>query len=476
MPFVIPPIVAAISEAAKIGLLAGVTEVAKKAVVWAGEKVVDFFTDDDSKQSNVAGKAVDDVLGKQSQNVTTNNGQMQQGNIIIHNYFQDGKNAQERNVLISIDNVGGFEKAQQYRDTIANGKSGTVATVTPQNVPSNVISLSYQNKTAKIHSNNADKIMQMSSDVASNVQGIDKLDIGGEIYTILKGDSLYKIAKENNITLDELRKANSWVEDRFSKDQRFALIYPGEKLVVPTKENFEKTVQQETNNVQDANSAAATQQAAQEETKETTLSDIAKTVGEGAKAVLKGAVVGAVVTKVIIDKALDLAKEAVSEAGAKIADKISDIKENVEGAAKTVVGAIETFKNEIKGVDQKVTEAIDETIKSAKAKVDEAQTKVLDKVDEIKKDLQEAKQAVSDKIDEVKDRFENDAKDSKADSNDKSQSLEKLVGKEIGQETLAKGQAESKANLEEASKNTRESSANQDNSNNENDNVRTANA
>lgn len=47
-------------------------------------------------------------------------------------------------------------------------------------------------------------------------------------YVVKKGDSLYKIAKEYNVTVDQLLKANGLTN---------ALIYPNQVLVVPLNNN-----------------------------------------------------------------------------------------------------------------------------------------------------------------------------------------------------------------------------------------------
>ena len=44
-----------------------------------------------------------------------------------------------------------------------------------------------------------------------------------DVYTVVKGDSLWKIAKENHTTVDNLREINSLEEDA---------IFPGQKLLI----------------------------------------------------------------------------------------------------------------------------------------------------------------------------------------------------------------------------------------------------
>ncbi|MDR1285390.1 MAG: LysM peptidoglycan-binding domain-containing protein [Campylobacteraceae bacterium] len=396
----IPAVIAAIGKEV---LQKAATAVATKLLTDVGNSAIEWVKDkfsDSKDKSNVAGKAIEDTFGKQSQNVTTNNGQMQQGNIIINNYFQSG-NDRDRAVIIHIDDIGSFEGAKKYQEAVANGK-GTP--ITAQNIPSNVISVSCQNKTAQICSNDPDKMAQMCNDVASNVQGIDKLDMGGKIYNIIKGDSLYKIAKENNITLDELRKANPWVEDRFSQDQKFALIHPNEKLIIPNKENVKTSEQQSIN----AKPAAPT-------TTEPPAKEIA--IGDVAKGIAK--TVGTAVKDMAVD-AMEAVKSGAKEIGQKVANaandafdwvknKAEDVKVGiVKGAdaivagAKSVgnaiVGIAESINNVLTNTNQKVIDAANETADFAREKIGEMETKVLSNANDLKNEAQNIKKAVSDKI------------------------------------------------------------------------------
>ena len=52
-------------------------------------------------------------------------------------------------------------------------------------------------------------------------------------YQIQPGDSVYGICDKYDIDLEELLRLNPWLADRFSKDGKFALIRPGEKLKLP---------------------------------------------------------------------------------------------------------------------------------------------------------------------------------------------------------------------------------------------------
>ncbi len=49
-----------------------------------------------------------------------------------------------------------------------------------------------------------------------------------DIYTVQKGDSLYKIAKEYNISLEDLLSINGLDKENY--------IYPGQEIIVPKKD------------------------------------------------------------------------------------------------------------------------------------------------------------------------------------------------------------------------------------------------
>lgn len=187
--------------------------------------------------------------------------------IIVNNYFENSTN--NSSVAVIIDNVANFQHAQNYIDAImkvqssgqiqqnvkkednsagatkAEQKSSAVqnSQIAPDvvkdffasnanNLPTTIIIISFDNKCAEVLSNDKDQKNELVAEVA-NIKGVEKLQEKDKTYEIVKGDTLWQIARDNNITLAELKEANPWTEDRFSSDGKYALIYPGEQLIIP---------------------------------------------------------------------------------------------------------------------------------------------------------------------------------------------------------------------------------------------------
>lgn len=187
--------------------------------------------------------------------------------IVINNYFS-GASANDNSVAVIIDNVTNFQNAQNYIDAIINAQTNVQAQqlkeensktqpTTEQNsnaavqnsqiasdtikdffsnnasiLPPTIIIISFEQNCAEVLSNDKAQKDELIAQV-SKIEEIDKLRDNGKTYEIVKGDNLWQIAKDNNISLAELREANPWTEDRFSLDGSYALVYPGEKLVIP---------------------------------------------------------------------------------------------------------------------------------------------------------------------------------------------------------------------------------------------------
>ena len=53
------------------------------------------------------------------------------------------------------------------------------------------------------------------------------------IYEVETGDTIWGLCQKYNITYDEMIELNPWLSERFSEDMSFALIRPGEELLLP---------------------------------------------------------------------------------------------------------------------------------------------------------------------------------------------------------------------------------------------------
>jgi hypothetical protein len=165
---------------------------------------------------------------------------------VVHNYGTSdqtsgskAKDSGENAVIVVSDPPPPNQKKSE--SILLQGVEATADNL-PKNAP--VAAISNQTHTGKIYSNDPKQTEKICKDMAA-IKGIDKIETNEGIYTVVRGDSLSKIAKNNNMSLKELREANPWVESRFSKDGKFALIHPNEKLVIPGKENLEKTAQKD---------------------------------------------------------------------------------------------------------------------------------------------------------------------------------------------------------------------------------------
>ncbi len=60
-------------------------------------------------------------------------------------------------------------------------------------------------------------------------------DVNGEenTYIVKPGDTVWGIGQKYGLTPEEMKELNPWLADRFSEDGKFALIRPGENLIIP---------------------------------------------------------------------------------------------------------------------------------------------------------------------------------------------------------------------------------------------------
>lgn len=73
-------------------------------------------------------------------------------------------------------------------------------------------------------------------DISPSLSG--HIAINEELYEIQPGDTIWGICDKYDIDMEELLKLNPWLASRFSEDKAFALIRPGEKLLLPRGEEF----------------------------------------------------------------------------------------------------------------------------------------------------------------------------------------------------------------------------------------------
>lgn len=225
-----------------------------------------------ASNNNYVANLLNNYFGAYNQN--SNSGTKLSAAVIINNYFNN--ESTNNTVVIIIDNVANCQNIQQYLDAITNintnaqAKPVTQEMQTPINgdqkakeeevtkentnvikdskiasedaksffinnlalTPSAIIIISFENKTAEVLSSNSKEKSELLSEVA-NIDNVEKIQDKDNTYEIVKGDTLWQIARDNNISLDELREANPWTQDRFSPDGQYALIYPGEHLTIP---------------------------------------------------------------------------------------------------------------------------------------------------------------------------------------------------------------------------------------------------
>jgi hypothetical protein len=66
-----------------------------------------------------------------------------------------------------------------------------------------------------------------------NIEIEQHLDEGTKIYTIKPSDTIWDICNKYDIPKDTLNELNPWLPDRYSPDDKFALIRPNETLILP---------------------------------------------------------------------------------------------------------------------------------------------------------------------------------------------------------------------------------------------------
>ncbi|RXJ69310.1 hypothetical protein CRV08_04690 [Halarcobacter ebronensis] len=89
----------------------------------------------------------------------------------------------------------------------------------------------YEKKDGNITLPNNKEVQESILPVLKN-NGVEKVSIDNQPYTIQNGDTLSQIAQANNTTVDSLIESNPWLteDNRISSDGSYALIKPGEKL------------------------------------------------------------------------------------------------------------------------------------------------------------------------------------------------------------------------------------------------------
>lgn len=239
--------------------------------------------------SNYIGSLIREVLGAYSAtNAQNTSGKPIPAFIVISGYFgNDG--SQNNSVFIFINDISNFSNTQSYLNAtqddlktpnnkqedlpkVENTQDGNVqpanvnpATEEPEqpelvvNAPDEVkavynitvnmysnttVVLDYDKQTTEVLTDDGDKKNQLLDEVL-NLDGINNLQDQGKMYEIVKGDTLWQISQDNNISLEELKNANPWTESRFSPDGNFALIHPGEQLNIPL--SLENEIKRELN-------------------------------------------------------------------------------------------------------------------------------------------------------------------------------------------------------------------------------------
>ena len=62
---------------------------------------------------------------------------------------------------------------------------------------------------------------------------IAQISMDNQLYTIQPGDTLWALCQRYGLTTEEMLELNPWLSDRFSDDGTFALIRPGEQVLLP---------------------------------------------------------------------------------------------------------------------------------------------------------------------------------------------------------------------------------------------------